>query len=73
MSELTRGLSLDELRDRIRAAGVAIPEARHAMVRALLGEALASVQAMDERISKTLEPAVTFAADGPRQGEGHGG
>jgi len=73
MSELTRGLSLDELLDRIKAAGVVIPEARYGMVRTLLGEALASVRAMDGRILKTVEPAVTFDADGPNQGDEHGG
>jgi hypothetical protein len=53
-------LTLDELRDRIRAAGVTIAEHRLAMVRKLLADALAPVRALDSRTIKTVEPAVTF-------------
>jgi hypothetical protein len=56
-------LTLDELRDRIRAAGVSIPEARLAMVGKLLGEALKPVRALDSRAIKTVEPAVQFSAE----------
>jgi hypothetical protein len=73
MSQPASRLSLEELRDRIKAAGVAIPEARHEMIRTLLGEALAPVRAMDARALKTVEPAVTFDAEGLPRGEDHGG
>jgi hypothetical protein len=56
-------LTIDELRDRIRAAGVSIPEARLAMVCKLLGEALKPVRALDSRTIRTLEPAVRFSAE----------
>ena len=53
-------LTMDELRDRIRAAGVTIAEHRLAMVQKLLADALAPVRALDSRTIKTVEPAVTF-------------
>jgi len=55
-------LSLDELRERIRAAGISIPENRLAMVRKLLSDALIHVRALDSRAIKTVEPAVRFEA-----------
>ena len=55
-------LTLEELRERVRAAGVTIAEHRLAMVRKLLSDALAPVRAMDSRAVKTLEPAVKFSA-----------
>jgi hypothetical protein len=57
-------LTLDELRRRIAAAGITIPEERLAMVRKLLGDALAPVRALDSRTIKTVEPAVRFAPGG---------
>lgn len=59
--ELTpQELTMEELRDRIRAAGVTIAEHRLAMVRKLLADALAPVRVLDSRTIKTVEPAVTF-------------
>jgi hypothetical protein len=55
-------LTLDELRARIAAAGITIPENRLNMVQKLLGNALAPVRATDSRTIKTLEPAVRFEA-----------
>ena len=63
-----RELTLEELRDRMRAAGVTIAEDRLAMVRKLLADALAPVRALDSRAIKTVEPAVTFA---PHREGGH--
>lgn len=61
-------LTLEELRDRIQAAGVTIPAHRLGMVRKLLHDALVHVRALDSRTIKTIEPAVTFApASGPRR------
>ena len=73
MSQPTSRLGLEELRDRIKAAGVVIAETRLEMIRALLDDALAPVRAMDARALKALEPAVTFDAEGPAGGEDHGG
>ena len=62
-------LTLDELRERIRVAGVPIPEKRLNMVRKLLADALAPVRALDSRTIRTVEPAVKFV---PNAGEaGH--
>jgi len=55
-------LTLEELRDRIKAAGVAISDHRLGMVRKLLNDALVHVRALDSRTIKTVEPAVRFEA-----------
>jgi hypothetical protein len=65
MSEPGQELTHDEVRDRMRAAGLSIAESRLDMVRVLLATALAPVRAMDSRAVRTLEPAVTFDAGGP--------
>jgi hypothetical protein len=67
MSEPSRELTRDEVRDRMRAAGLSVPEARLDMVRVLLNTALAPVRGLDSRTVRTLEPAVTFDA-GARHG-----
>ena len=61
-------LTLEELRARIAAAGIDIPEARLAMVRRLLSDALAPVRRVDSRAVRPLEPAVVFHALGPHIG-----
>jgi hypothetical protein len=63
-----RELTIEELRERIRVAGVTIPEHRLAMVRKLLGAALAPLQTLDSRAIKTVEPAVKFS---PEVEQGH--
>lgn len=60
-------LTPDELRERIRMAGLTIAENRLGMVRKLLSDALVHVRALDTRASKTVEPAVRFAAGGEGQ------
>ena len=62
MTEMAKELTLEELRDRIKAAGVPIPEERLQMVRTLIGDALRPIRATDWRAEKLLEPAVTFDA-----------
>ena len=57
-------LSLQELRDRMKAAGITMAENRLSMVRKLLSDALVHVRARDWRASKTVEPAVRFSAGG---------
>jgi len=57
-------LTLEELRTRIQAAGIAIPDNRLSMVRKLLSDALVHVRALDSRTVKTVEPAVRFTPDG---------
>lgn len=69
MNEGSRELTTDELRARMRAAGITIPEERLEMVRTLLANAVRPIRATDWRAANTLEPAVTFDADA---GGGHG-
>ena len=57
-------LTLQELRDRLTAAGITIPENRLSMVRKLLSDALVHVRALDSRNIRTVEPAVRFSARG---------
>ena len=64
-------LSLEDLRARITAAGVTIPENRMKMVRKLLDEALAPLRGVDSRTVRPLEPAVKFDAAGPHVGVDH--
>jgi hypothetical protein len=67
----TAALTMDELRARIAAAGVTIPEHRLAMVMRLLGDALGPLRRVDSRTIRPLEPAVTFDAAGPHVGVDH--
>jgi hypothetical protein len=64
-------LTTEELRARIAAAGVTIPEHRLSMVKKLLGDALAPLRRVDSRTIRPLEPAVTFDASGPHRGVEH--
>jgi hypothetical protein len=60
----SHALTLEELRTRIQAAGLSIPENRLGMVRKLLSDALVHVRALDSRAVKTVEPAVRFTPEG---------
>ena len=64
-------LTMDELRARIAAAGLTIPEHRLGMLRRLLGDALAPLRRVDSRTIRPLEPAVSFDATGPHVGVDH--
>ena len=63
-------MTLEELRDRMKAARVEIAENRLELVRRLLTDALKPIHAIDSRTVRTLEPAVTF--DAARAGGDHG-
>jgi len=63
-------MTLEELRDRMRAARIEIPEDKLEFVRRMLTDALQPIHAMDSRTVRTLEPAVTF--DIERASDGHG-
>ena len=56
-------LTLEELRQRVQATGLAIPDHRLAMVRKLLSDALVHVRALDSRTIKTVEPAIRFTPE----------
>ena len=63
-------LTLDEVRDRIRVAGIPIPESRLALIHGLLRDALRPIRALDTRDASTLEPAPTFDAAAERDRHG---
>jgi len=56
-------LTIDQVRARMKAAGIEIAENRLEMVRILLSNALGPVHALDSRTVRTVEPAVTFEAE----------
>jgi hypothetical protein len=60
----------DEVRERIRVAGVAIPEDRLALIHGFLRDALKPIRQMDTREARTLEPAPTFDAAAPQNRHG---
>ena len=55
-------LTIDEVRARMKAAGIEIAENRLEMVRVLLSNALGPVHALDSTTIRPTEPAVTFEA-----------
>ena len=63
-------LGIDEVRDRIRVAGLPIPEERIGLIHSLLRDALRPVRALDTREASTLEPAPTFDAAAERDRHG---
>ncbi len=62
MNATSPDLTLEEVRDRIRVAGLPIPEERLALIHSLLRDALRPIRALDTREALTLEPAPTFDA-----------
>ncbi|HSE06141.1 MAG TPA: hypothetical protein VLK35_18480 [Methylomirabilota bacterium] len=64
MPELPPDVSLDEVKERARLAGLSIPPDRLSLVRGFLSNALKPIRALDSRAVRTLEPAVTFQAEG---------
>jgi len=63
-------ITLDEVRDRIRVAGVAIPEERLSLIQGFLRDALKPIREMDTREARILEPAPTFDAAALRDRHG---
>ena len=63
-------ITLDEVRERIRVAGVAIPEDRLALIHGFLRDALKPIRQMNTREAGTLEPAPTFDAAAPQNRHG---
>ena len=68
MPDVPADVTLDEVRERARLAGLPIPEARLAVVRGFLANALRPIRALDSRAVRTVEPAVTFDARGRAEG-----
>jgi hypothetical protein len=55
-------VTLDEVKARIRAAGLPIPEDRLTLVHGYLRDALRPVRALDSRAARAVETAVTYDA-----------
>jgi hypothetical protein len=70
MTEQPQDLGIDEVRDRIRVAGLPIPEERLALIHSLLRDALRPIRALDTREASKLEPAPTFDAAAERDRHG---
>jgi hypothetical protein len=68
MAELPADVTLDEVRERARLAGLPIPEARLPLIRGFLANALRPIRALDSRTVRTVEPAVTFDPTGDSKG-----
>ena len=68
MPELPPDVTLDEVKERARLAGLPIPPERLALVRGFLSNALRPIRALDTRAVRTVEPAVTFDARGDSKG-----
>lgn len=64
MAEQTNDVTLDEVKERVRLSGLAVPPNRLALVRSFLVNALRPIRALDSRAIRTVEPAVTFDAKG---------
>jgi len=70
MSDRSSDITADEVRERIRLAGVPIPEDRVALIHGFLKDALKPIRALDTRAALTLEPAPTFDAASERDRHG---
>jgi hypothetical protein len=64
MAEQPPDVTLDEVKERARVAGLSIPANRLSLVRGFLVNALRPIRALDSRTVRTVEPAVTFEARG---------
>lgn len=60
----TPDITLDEVKERARLAGLPIPDSRLSLVRGFLLNALRPIRALDSRAIRTVEPAVTFDPKG---------
>jgi hypothetical protein len=66
MTDRAPEITLEEVRDRIRVAGINIPEERLGLIHGYLRDALKPIRRMDTREVLTLEPAPTFDAAAER-------
>jgi hypothetical protein len=64
MAEQTPDVTMDEVKERLRLAGLSVPANRLSVVRGFLVNALRPIRALDSRAIRTVEPAVIFHPDG---------
>ena len=64
MPEMPPDVTMDEVKERVRLAGLSIPANRLSVVRGFLVNALRPIRALDSRTIRTVEPAVTFDPKG---------
>ena len=64
MTEQSPDVTLDEVKERARLAGLSIPANRLSLVRGFLVNALRPIRALDSRTVRTVEPAVVFDRQG---------
>jgi len=64
MPEQPPDVTLDEVKERARLAGLPIPANCLSLVRGFLSNALKPIRILDSRTVRTVEPAVTFDAKG---------
>jgi hypothetical protein len=64
MPEQPPDVTLDEVKERARLAGLSIPANRLSLVRGFLLNALRPIRALDSRTVRPVEPAVTFDPKG---------
>ncbi len=68
MAEQPTDVTMDEVKERARLAGLSIPANRLSVVRGFLVNALRPIRALDSRTVRTLEPAVVFDPKGDAKG-----
>jgi hypothetical protein len=68
MAEQSPDVTLDEVKERARLAGLSIPANRLSLVRSFLVNALRPIRALDSRTVRTVEPAVVFDPKGDARG-----
>jgi len=68
MPEMPPDVTLDEVKERVRLAGLPIPANRLSLVRGFLVNALRPIRALDSRAIRTVEPAVIFHPEGSAKG-----
>jgi hypothetical protein len=73
MPEVPADVTLDEVKERARLAGLPIPESRLGLVRGFLSNALRPLRALDSRTIRTVEPAVIFDPKGDPKGGAEAG
>ncbi len=64
MPEQPPDVTLDEVKERARLAGLPVPDSRLGLLRGFLSNALRPIRALDSRTIRTVEPAVTFDPKG---------